>query len=174
MSSFLILSHFPLFDNRYTLCYSALMPLYPELIMAADGPEASTRRKSAAQLVEEPWFEAYWPVPYLPANMGMIAEAEQIPGDPYGCYYAPVQLGFFANYLDVGGRWEAADDTETDVELTYEELACLIDAPSLCLYREATLPTGSTRRIAGFLRLRPAAAEEPAQNVAPDPSDLPF
>ncbi len=123
--------------------------------MSTDWPEASERRKTAAELIDDPdYLEAYWPLPALPAQMGTIAEAERIPGDPSQRYFAYVDIGFFEDCVKLLGQWEPGEeDAELEVELSYAELAHLMGDDVLRLYREVTLPTGATRRVAGFLRV---------------------
>lgn len=135
------------------LPYNFLMPFSPELSMSADWPDARSRRKSAEQLIDDSYFEVWWPVPALPSEMSFIHEAERIAGDPSGAYFANVSLGFFDGYVRVLGMWDEQDNADIEVELSYEELARLMESDVLRLYREVTTPAGSTRRIPGFLHL---------------------
>jgi hypothetical protein len=66
----------------------------PDLLMGTRWPDEDTRHMSAAALVADEWLDLYWPVRALPAAMGLIPTAQLIPGDPEGCYYARMRVGF--------------------------------------------------------------------------------
>ncbi len=110
-----------------------------ELLMSADWPSDDTRRRVHDGLVEEPWMDLWWPVPAHPAEMGTIKDAQLIANDPHGCYYAPVNVGFFEDSVTLHRPWQDTD-AEYEVTLSYDELAHLIGDTVLRIYRDLELP----------------------------------
>lgn len=150
----------------------------PELLLPSDWPDSPEWWLS--NLTQGPSLTLYWPVSWLPEEMGWCHNAVKVEGDPTGGYFLLVGVAFYRDHVAIYACDQNPDGWYPEAVLDYPTLACLIEASDTGVFGSVDSPPAMRmyrphydRAFRAWLRLSRQARDETVR-ADPDPDEMPF